>query len=104
MVLEYADTLAEQNEQMGNFICKKIGKAEADEILLRKNKPSLIKNMMNKRNSLVQAQSGKKFIPDDSSLSNLEKEEDLNRMYNVPSSGGMLESDGLAKEWRRLEP
>ena len=81
LVVDFAATMVEQNYLLSGYIRKNLKKTEADELLLRKNKPAILKSLMpaNKAFDHINNQS-------DSSMSNMEKENDLNQLYDLSST------------------
>lgn len=76
LVVDFANTMVEQNALLSAYIRKNLKKTEADELLLRKNKPAILK-------SLLPSKAFDSLRRSDSSLSNLEKENDLNQLYEL---------------------
>lgn len=80
LVVRFATSMVEQNQIMSSYIRKNLKKTEADEILLRRNKPAILKSLMPINKAYEELNQAS-----DSSLSNLEKENDLNQLYDESS-------------------
>lgn len=79
MLVDFAHTMVEQNQILSGYIRKNLSKSEVDELMLRKNKPSIVKSLMPQRHT------DNDTGHTDSSLSNMEKENDLNQLYDTRS-------------------
>ena len=79
ILLNFTAAMVEQNHLLSGYVRKNLKKTETDEILLRRNKPSILKSLM----PASQTYDGKFKSQSDSSMSNLEKENDLNLLYEI---------------------
>lgn len=81
LLVDFAEAMVEQNKILANYIKKNIGKQDTEELFLRKKKPAIIKSLLpgNRRSSSDDQEHT------DSSMSNMEKENDLNQLYDYSS-------------------
>lgn len=80
MVVDFAQTLVEQNRILSGYIRKNIGDQKVEDLLTQKKNNSILNSLMPRRSS-----DQKKVHHTESSLSNMEKENDLNMLYETSS-------------------
>lgn len=77
MLVDFAQTVAEQNDMLAGYIRKNVSKVEMEDLMLKSKKPAIVKSLMPKRRREVDGRGHT-----DSSISNLEKENDINQLYD----------------------
>jgi hypothetical protein len=93
LVIEFSASLVEQNSLLNEYLKKNMRKEDIDEILLRKKKNKIVKSLVS-GSGLNRRHSESGFLKENSSLSNLEKENDLNQIYNTSGQHQMKEDLG----------